>query len=303
MDTARLFEHLTLSSPFFLIAGPNTAQTSEHALKMGRCIKAVADDLGIVYVFKSSFDKANRTSASSYRGPGISDGLNILQAVKSTLGIPVLTDIHEPWQAEVAGQVADILQIPAFLCRQTDLLTAAAKTGKIIIIKKGQWCSASVVAASANKVRKAGNPHVLVCERGTNMGYHDLIVDTRNLAWMRQSGCPVVADITHSLQQPASQTIEVRPYVDFTCVRTRPTLLKKVVPLRLCVWAGYLHLMRSVTPPNARLHEQIEALLTMPVLECAGWWHLQWWATRTHPYHRESSGCGWRGRHLHGGPR
>lgn len=169
---------------------------------------SVTARLGITYIFKSSFDKANRTSAASFRGPGIEEGLRVLQKVKDTYGVPVVTDIHEAWQAEEVGKVADIIQIPAFLCRQTDLIVAAAKTGKIINIKKGQMCAASVMRNSANKVRWAGNPNVMVCERGTMLGYTDLVVDPRNLVWMRDADCPVVADVTHALQQPAGRALE-----------------------------------------------------------------------------------------------
>uniref|UniRef100_A0A061RA01 3-deoxy-8-phosphooctulonate synthase n=1 Tax=Tetraselmis sp. GSL018 TaxID=582737 RepID=A0A061RA01_9CHLO len=193
---------------FFLMAGPNVIQSEEHCLKMCGYIKSVCDELGITYIFKSSFDKANRTSAASFRGPGMEEGLRVLQKVKDTYGVPVVTDIHEPYQAEAVGKVADIIQIPAFLCRQTDLILAAAKTGKIINIKKGQMCAASVMRNSANKVRHAGNPNVMVCERGTMMGYTDLVVDPRNLVWMRDAGCPVVADVTHALQQPAGRPLE-----------------------------------------------------------------------------------------------
>ncbi|KAI3431561.1 hypothetical protein D9Q98_004610 [Chlorella vulgaris] len=202
------FQELKASQPFFLMAGPNVIQSEEHCLKMCRQIKSVTGTLGIKLVFKSSFDKANRTSAGSFRGPGMEEGLRILKKVKDTFDVPIITDIHESWQAEQVAQVADILQIPAFLCRQTDLLVAAAKTGKVIQIKKGQFCAASVMRNSAEKCRHAGNPNVLVCERGTMFGYSDLIVDPRNFVEMRDAGCPVTADITHALQQPAGRALE-----------------------------------------------------------------------------------------------
>jgi 2-dehydro-3-deoxyphosphooctonate aldolase (KDO 8-P synthase) len=170
---------------------------------------ALADSLGIKLIFKSSFDKANRTNVSSFRGPGIEEGLRVLAKVKETFGVPIITDIHEAGQAAIVAQVADIIQIPAFLCRQTDLLVAAAATGKVIQIKKGQFCAASVMRNSAEKIRASGNPNILVCERGTMFGYSDLIVDPRNLIWMRDAGVPVTADITHSLQQPAGKALEV----------------------------------------------------------------------------------------------
>ncbi|XP_024360065.1 2-dehydro-3-deoxyphosphooctonate aldolase 1 [Physcomitrium patens] len=202
------FMELQSSEPFFVMAGPNVIESAEHCLKMARQIKTVTDELGLKLIFKSSFDKANRTSAKSFRGPGMEEGLKVLQLVKETCGVPVLTDVHDPSQCETVAKVADIIQIPAFLCRQTDLLVAAAKTGKVINIKKGQFCASSVMRNSADKVRLAGNPNVMVCERGTMFGYNDLIVDPRNLEWMREAGAPVVADITHSLQQPAGQQLE-----------------------------------------------------------------------------------------------
>lgn len=205
---SEFFKELKAATPFFLMAGPNVIQSEEHMMKMCKNIKAVTDSLGIKLVFKSSFDKANRTNISSFRGPGMEEGLRILKKVKETFGVPIITDIHEASQAAKVAEVADIIQIPAFLCRQTDLLVAAAKTGKVIQIKKGQFCAASVMRNSAEKCRAAGNPNILVCERGTMFGYSDLIVDPRNFVLMRDAGCPVTADITHALQQPAGKPLE-----------------------------------------------------------------------------------------------
>lgn len=207
-SSALLFNQLKAADPFFLLAGPNVIESEEHVLYMAKHIKSVAAKVGLPLVFKSSFDKANRTSSKSFRGPGMAEGLKILEKVKATYDIPIVTDVHETIQCEAVGRVADIIQIPAFLCRQTDLLVAAAKTGKIINIKKGQFCASSVMENSAEKVRLAGNPHVMVCERGTMFGYNDLIVDPRNLEWMREANCPVVADVTHALQQPAGRKLE-----------------------------------------------------------------------------------------------
>ncbi|KAL3715376.1 hypothetical protein ACJRO7_007155 [Eucalyptus globulus] len=207
-SSALLFNQLKAADPFFLLAGPNVIESEEHVLYMAKHIKSVAAKVGLPLVFKSSFDKANRTSSKSFRGPGMAEGLKILEKVKATYDIPIVTDVHETIQCEAVGRVADIIQIPAFLCRQTDLLVAAAKTGKIINIKKGQFCASSVMANSAEKIRLAGNPHVMVCERGTMFGYNDLIVDPRNLEWMREANCPVVADVTHALQQPAGRKLE-----------------------------------------------------------------------------------------------
>uniref|UniRef100_A0A2P2JLC0 3-deoxy-8-phosphooctulonate synthase n=2 Tax=Rhizophora mucronata TaxID=61149 RepID=A0A2P2JLC0_RHIMU len=207
-SSAVLFNQLKTAEPFFILAGPNVIESEEHVLKMAGHIKSITSKLGLPLVFKSSFDKANRTSSKSFRGPGLTEGLKILEKVKLAYDIPIVTDVHETIQCESVGQVADIIQIPAFLCRQTDLLVAAARTRKIINIKKGQFCAPSVMVNSAEKVRLAGNPNVMVCERGTMFGYNDLIVDPRNLEWLREANCPVVADVTHSLQQPAGRKLD-----------------------------------------------------------------------------------------------
>ncbi|XP_075643126.1 2-dehydro-3-deoxyphosphooctonate aldolase 1 isoform X1 [Castanea sativa] len=206
-SSAPLFNQLKAADPFFLLAGPNVIESEEHIFRMAKHIKTIASKVGLPLVFKSSFDKANRTSSKSFRGPGMVEGLKILEKVKLAYDIPIVTDVHETIQCEAVGRVADIIQIPAFLCRQTDLLVAAAKTGKIVNIKKGQFCAPSVMVNSAEKIRLAGNPNVMVCERGTMFGYNDLIVDPRNFEWMREANSPVVADVTHALQQPAGKKI------------------------------------------------------------------------------------------------
>uniref|UniRef100_A0A0E0BY32 3-deoxy-8-phosphooctulonate synthase n=2 Tax=Oryza TaxID=4527 RepID=A0A0E0BY32_9ORYZ len=207
-SSVALYGQLKAAQPFFLLAGPNVIESEEHVLKMAKHIKGITTKLGLPLVFKSSFDKANRTSSKSFRGPGLEEGLKILEKVKATYDLPVVTDVHESHQCEAVGRVADIIQIPAFLCRQTDLLVAAAKTGKIINIKKGQFCAPSVMVNSAEKIRLAGNQNVMVCERGTMFGYNDLIVDPRNFEWLREANCPVVADVTHALQQPAGKKLD-----------------------------------------------------------------------------------------------
>ncbi|XP_057548360.1 2-dehydro-3-deoxyphosphooctonate aldolase 1 [Amaranthus tricolor] len=207
-SSAALFTQLKAAQPFFLMAGPNVIESEEHTMQMANHIKAITNKLGVPLIFKSSFDKANRTSAKSFRGPGLDEGLKILEKVKVAYDLPIVTDVHETIQCEAVGKVADVIQIPAFLCRQTDLLVAAAKTGKIINIKKGQFCAPTVMVNSAEKVRGAGNQNVMVCERGTMFGYNDLIVDPRNLEWLREANCPIVADITHSLQQPAGRKLD-----------------------------------------------------------------------------------------------
>ncbi len=189
------------NSPLLLIAGPCQIESLEHCLMVGEFLKDTVKDLPINLVFKSSFDKANRTSASTPRGVGMEQGLEILKQVRDTLAIPVLTDIHTAEQAKAVGAVADILQIPAFLCRQTDLLLAAGETGKTIHIKKGQFLHPSDMAFVAEKVASTGNRNILLCERGTSFGYRDLVMDPRNLMIMRETGYPVVFDATHSVQQ------------------------------------------------------------------------------------------------------
>lgn len=169
---------------------------------MGKRIAAVAEETGARIVYKSSFDKANRSSKDSFRGPGITEGLDILAQVKAETGLPLLSDIHEPGQAEAAAKVLDVLQIPAFLCRQTDLLVAAARTGKPVNIKKGQFLAPDDMGAVVEKCRAAGNERILLCERGSSFGYHNLVVDMRALPIMRALGYPVVYDVTHSLQLP-----------------------------------------------------------------------------------------------------
>lgn len=180
-----------------LIAGPCVIESEEHVHRMAQGIRAAAGD----FVFKASFDKANRTSASAYRGPGLQEGLRILAGVKAR-GFSILTDIHEPNQAEAAAEVADILQIPAFLCRQTDLLVAAAQTGRIVNIKKGQFVAPHDIHRAAEKVAQAGNSRVVLTERGSSFGYNNLVVDMRGLQVMRNAGWPVVFDATHSVQLP-----------------------------------------------------------------------------------------------------
>jgi 2-dehydro-3-deoxyphosphooctonate aldolase (KDO 8-P synthase) len=169
---------------------------------MGEKIRAVAEEAGARILYKSSFDKANRSSLDSFRGPGLEEGLDILAEVKAKTGLPLLSDIHEPAQAEKAAQVLDVLQIPAFLSRQTDLLLAAARTGKPVNIKKGQFLAPDDMGRVVEKCRSVGNGKILLCERGTSFGYHNLVVDMRGFAMMRRFGCPIVYDVTHSMQLP-----------------------------------------------------------------------------------------------------
>jgi len=182
-----------------LIAGPCVIESEEHVHFLAREIAAIAGP----FVFKASFDKANRSSVTSYRGPGLAEGLRILKSVRA-LGLPVLTDIHEPGQAEAVAEAVDILQIPAFLCRQTDLLVAAGRTGRVVNIKKGQFVSPVDIRLAAEKVASTGNGKVILTERGSSFGYNNLVVDMRGLAIMREGGWPVVFDATHSVQLPGA---------------------------------------------------------------------------------------------------
>jgi 2-dehydro-3-deoxyphosphooctonate aldolase (KDO 8-P synthase) len=188
--------------PFVLIAGPCVIESEPHATALAERLVALARRLQVAFVFKASYDKANRTSGGSFRGPGLEEGLRILKAIKSRLNVPILTDIHEAAEAPRAAEVADILQIPAFLSRQTDLLVAAAKTGRVVNIKKGQFLAPDDIKHAVAKVTGAGNPRVIVTERGASFGYHNLVVDMRAFPMIRESGVPVVFDVTHSLQLP-----------------------------------------------------------------------------------------------------
>ena len=189
-------------APLFLIAGPCAIESRQMAIDIACRMAEISAGLNLPYIFKASYDKANRTSAKSGRGPGRDEGLDILAEVKKTAGVPVLTDVHLPADAAAVAAVADVLQIPAFLCRQTDLLAACAETDRAMNIKKGQFLAPADMQQVVEKARAYGCKHVLVCERGTSFGYHNLVVDMRALVWLRQTGCPVVYDVTHSVQLP-----------------------------------------------------------------------------------------------------
>jgi 2-dehydro-3-deoxyphosphooctonate aldolase (KDO 8-P synthase) len=190
--------------PLVLIAGPCVIESEDHTLGLAHAIRGIAEACRVPWIFKASYDKANRTSLSSFRGPGLEAGLRTLARVRQDIGVPVLTDIHEPAQAEAAARAADILQIPAFLSRQTDLLVAAARTGRVVNIKKGQFLAPFDVRHAIRKVTESGNPRVLVTERGVSFGYNNLVVDMRAIPMMRSLGCPVIFDVTHSLQLPGA---------------------------------------------------------------------------------------------------
>jgi len=191
-------------SPFVLIAGPCVIESEAHASDLAGRLTEIARRARVPFIFKASYDKANRTSGRSFRGPGLDEGLRVLAVIKSRHHVPILTDIHEPSHARAAAEVADVLQIPAFLSRQTDLIVAAAKTGRIVNIKKGQFLAPDDVKHAVAKAVEAGNARVIVTERGTSFGYHNLVVDMRAFPLMRAQGVPVVFDVTHSLQLPGA---------------------------------------------------------------------------------------------------
>jgi 2-dehydro-3-deoxyphosphooctonate aldolase (KDO 8-P synthase) len=228
--------------PLLLIAGPCVIETADHTLRLAEAIAAIAGRLRLSLVFKASFDKANRSSGGSFRGPGIDEGLAVLRRVRERVGVPVLSDVHEPRQAAPASDVLDCVQVPAFLCRQTDLLLACARTGKCVNIKKGQFLAPEKMALAAEKVRGAGNPNVMLTERGTTFGYERLVNDMTGLAVMRRFA-PVCFDATHSVQHPGS-------------AGTVTGGAREFIPLlaRSAVAAGIdaLFLETHDDPPNAR---------------------------------------------------
>ncbi|RJX35433.1 MAG: 3-deoxy-8-phosphooctulonate synthase [Desulfurivibrio sp.] len=246
--------------PLLLIAGPCVLESEEIARRIAAQVKEVSGRLGISFVFKASFDKANRTSLSSYRGPGLTEGLRMLAAIRQEFRIPVVSDVHEVSQVEQAAEVLDILQIPAFLCRQTDLLVAAARTGKVVNVKKGQFMAPWDMEHAVAKIRQSGNRRILLTERGTTLGYNNLVVDMRSLPIMRSLGCPVIYDATHSVQLPGGAGGSSGGQRQF------------IAPLsRAAVAAGVDGLFMEVHPepakalcdgPNSLPLDQLEALLT-----------------------------------------
>jgi len=193
-----------LDQPFFLIAGPCAIESEQLALETAHQLKEITTRLGINFIYKSSFDKANRSSIDSFRGPGMEEGLRILQMVKEQVGVPVLTDVHEDTDVNAVAEVVDVLQTPAFLCRQTNYITRVANTGLPVNIKKGQFLSPWEMKNVSNKAKSTGNEQIMVCERGASFGYNNLVSDMRSLAVMRDTGCPVVFDGTHSVQLPGA---------------------------------------------------------------------------------------------------
>jgi 2-dehydro-3-deoxyphosphooctonate aldolase (KDO 8-P synthase) len=202
LNDALIWKALTDSRRLTLIAGPCVIETEKLCLNVAATLKRLCQKLGVVYVFKASYDKANRTSDKSFRGPGLEAGLKVLARVREQMGVPVLTDVHTETQAVIAADVVDILQIPAFLCRQTDLIEAAVATGKIVNLKKGQFLSPQEMGQVVAKARSAGGKRLLLTERGTTFGYHNLVADMRSIPILKRFGCPVIFDATHSVQLP-----------------------------------------------------------------------------------------------------
>lgn len=220
-----------LDQPFFLIAGPCVIESRAMALETAGQLKEIAARLKIPFIYKSSFDKANRTSSKSYRGPGIEEGLRILQEVRQTLGVPVLTDVHEDTPLDEVAEVVDVLQTPAFLCRQTNFIQSVARLGKPVNIKKGQFLAPWDMKNVVEKARETGNTQIMVCERGVSFGYNNLVSDMRSLAVMRDTGCPVVFDATHSVQLPGGQGASSGGQREFVPVLARAAVAAGVAGL------------------------------------------------------------------------
>lgn len=258
--TVKNFFRIGPGQPLLLIAGPCVLESEETARCIAAHAKEVTRRLGISFVFKASFDKANRTSLSSYRGPGLTEGLRMLAAIREEFQVPVISDVHDVNQVDQAAQVLDILQIPAFLCRQTDLLVAAAHTGKVVNVKKGQFMAPWDMEHAVGKIRGSGNRNILLTERGTTLGYNNLVVDMRSLPIMRSLGCPVIYDATHSVQLPGGAGGSSGGQRQF------------IAPLtRAAVAAGVDGLFMEIHPdpdkalcdgPNSLPLDQLESLLT-----------------------------------------
>lgn len=220
-----------LDQPFFLIAGPCVIESEKLILSTAEHLKKITDELHIPFIFKSSFDKANRTSSSSFRGPGLAEGLRILQKVKEEINVPILTDVHEDTPLDELSKVVDVLQTPAFLCRQTNFMQRVARTMKPVNIKKGQFLAPWDMKNVIHKMRETGNNQLMACERGVCFGYNNLVVDMRSLAVMRDTGCPVVFDATHSVQQPGGQGTSTGGNREFIPVLARAAIAAGVAGL------------------------------------------------------------------------
>lgn len=253
-----------LDQPFFLISGPCVIESEAMAMKTSTELKAICERVGVPFIYKSSFDKANRSSCNSFRGPGIEEGLRILQKVKDEVGVPILTDVHEDTPLDEVADVVDVLQTPAFLCRQTNFIQNVARTGKPVNIKKGQFLAPWDMGNVVDKARAVGNDNLMVCERGYTFGYNNLVSDMRGLAVMRDTGCPVVFDATHSVQLPGGQGASSGGQREHVPVLARAA-----------VGAGVSGLFMESHPnpaealsdgPNAWPMDMMEELLTMLVM-------------------------------------
>jgi 2-dehydro-3-deoxyphosphooctonate aldolase (KDO 8-P synthase) len=250
-----------LDRPLFLIAGPCVIESRQLALDTAGQLKEITDRLGIPFIYKSSFDKANRSSAASFRGPGMDEGLTILQAVKDEIGVPVLTDVHDIPQIDAVAAVADVLQTPAFLCRQTDFIQAVVAAGKPVNIKKGQFLAPGDMKNVVDKaVAAGGSDRVMVCERGVSFGYNNLVSDMRSLAIMRETGCPVVFDATHSVQLPGGQGTSSGGQREFVPVLARAAVATGVAGVFM---ETHPHPDKALSDgPNAWPLDTMESLLT-----------------------------------------
>ncbi len=224
LNDATIWKSLNTPTRLSLIAGPCVVESEKLCLQVAATLQKACHRLGLFYVFKASYDKANRTSAKSFRGPGLKAGLDVLAKVRDKIGVPILTDIHSETQAAMAAEVADILQIPAFLCRQTDLIEAAVRTGKIVNLKKGQFLSPQEMGQVVEKARRAGAKKILLTERGTTFGYNNLVADMRSIPILRRFGCPVIFDATHSVQLPGGGGSQSSGQREFAPVLARSAL-------------------------------------------------------------------------------
>lgn len=249
-----------LDQPFFLIAGPCVIESEQLALDTASQLKDITTRLGIPFIYKSSFDKANRSSINSFRGPGMEEGLRILQKVKHEVGVPVLTDVHEDTDITAVAKVVDVLQTPAFLCRQTNFIIRVASAGLPVNIKKGQFLSPWEMKNVSNKAKSTGNEQIMVCERGASFGYNNLVSDMRSLAVMRDTGCPVVFDGTHSVQLPGGQGDSSGGQREFIPVLARAALAVGVSGLFLETHPDPANAKSD--GPNAWPLDRMEALLT-----------------------------------------
>ncbi len=269
-----------LDRPIFLIAGPCVIESEQLALDTAGALKEMTDKLGIPFIYKSSFDKANRSSTQSFRGPGMDEGLRILQKVKDQIGVPVLTDVHEDTPLEEVAAVVDVLQTPAFLCRQTNFIQNVARQGKPVNIKKGQFLAPWDMQNVVDKARAVGNEQIMVCERGVSFGYNTLISDMRGLAIMRATGCPVVFDATHSVQQPGGQGTTSGGQREFVPVLARAA-----------VAAGVSGLFMETHPDPAKALVRRSQCLAVAAHGAAAWRRSRNWMRRSNVTASSSRNC------------